>query len=295
MGYQPRIKSPKRPIHEYRKIFGEKRKRRKRIDRGFERPSVAEKHIATEQEVSELTLKRLHTLGNQRFGSSPFSEHFDRWLSNISAVLSEFESPPNISLDDQFILERSETLATIKQQLEDRRRKEESVDQEAGILSNARNQLKQINTDYSTAIQTIKRRKNGEIKRLNKDIKRLEKEQDVIIQLKTGFFRGLSKKEKERKEIEIAQQIDEKQRELELVMLNFNAEQRQLREDYETRKEPVWEQIKILQKKAREMENDGSLEERWFACEALIDAVNTFLQRKAASSHNSLEADQSGI
>jgi len=295
MGYQPRIKSPKRPTHEYRKIFGEKRKRRKRVDRRLERTSTEEKHIATEQEISELTLKRLHTLGNQRFGSSPFNEHFDRWLSTVTAVLSEFESHPVISLDDQFVMERSETLATIKQKLEDIRRKEASIDQEVRNLSNVRNQLKQINADYSTSMQTIKRRKNSEIKRLNKDIKHLEKEQEVIIQLKTGFFRGISKKEKEQKEIEIAQQLNNKQRELEMIMLNFNAEQRQLREDNENRREPVAEQIKILQKKRRESENDGSLEERWFACEALSDAVNTFLQRKAGPSHNSLKTNQSGI
>jgi hypothetical protein len=30
------------------------------------------------------------------------------------------------------------------------------------------------------------------------------------------------------------------------------------------------------------METDSSLEKRWFACEALIDAINSFLQRKAA-------------
>jgi hypothetical protein len=28
------------------------------------------------------------------------------------------------------------------------------------------------------------------------------------------------------------------------------------------------------------METDGSLEERWFACEALADAVNALMQRK---------------
>jgi hypothetical protein len=49
--------------------------------------------------------------------------------------------------------------------------------------------------------------------------------------------------------------------------------------------EPELKQLKDYQKKTREIETDGSLEERWFACEALIDAVNSFLQRKATQPH----------
>jgi chromosome segregation ATPase len=246
---------------------------------------LEEKHETTEREISEVTLKRLHTLGNQRFGSFPFSEHFERWLNNVAAILAEFESYPNISLDDQFIMERSNALSNIQLQLEDRRHKEACVDQEMRNLSDARNRLKQINTEYSTSIKSIKDRKNSEIKRLYSIINRLEKEQNKIIRTKTGVLRGISKKEKEQREIEIAQKLNENQRELELVMLNFNAEQSVLREEFERKREPPLEQIKFFKKKIAELDDDGSLEERWFACEALIDAVNTFLQRKALQSH----------
>ena len=41
------------------------------------------------------------------------------------------------------------------------------------------------------------------------------------------------------------------------------------------------EEIKKYQKHIDDLEEDGSLEERWFACEALSDAVNMFLQRKS--------------
>jgi hypothetical protein len=285
MGYQPRIKSPKGAIHEYKKPLREKRKDRKRIHRRIGRPIREEKHTATEREVSEGTLKRLHTLGSQRFGSSPFSEHFDRWLTNVGTVLSEFESHPNISVDDQFVRERSQTLSIIKMQLEDRRRKEASLDKEIRNLSDSRKRLEQINTEYVTMTRAIKARKNGEIKRLHSSIDRLKRDQDEVIRMKTGFFRGISRKDREQKEIEIAQELNDKQRELELVVLDFNAKQKELRDEYERRKEPVLEQIKKFQKIFQNLETDGSLEERWFACEALIDAVITFLQRKAIQTH----------
>ena len=47
------------------------------------------------------------------------------------------------------------------------------------------------------------------------------------------------------------------------------------------RREPVMGEIKKFRKIIQNLETDDSLEQRWFACEALIDAVNTFLQRKA--------------
>ncbi len=283
MGYQPGIKSPKGAIHGYKKPLRERGKDRKRIRRSVGRPIREEKPIATEREVSEGTLKRLHTLGIQKFGSSPFSEHFDRWLHNVTDVLGEFESHPNIGADDQFMRECAQTLSSIKLQLEGICRKEATLNQETKNLSIWRNRLKQINTEYAIVTSEIKARKKGQLRRLYSVIDSLKKEQEKVIRLKTGFFRGISKKAKEQKEIEIFQILNDKQRELELVILEFNVAQKQLQDEYDRKREPVLKQIKFFHRKVEDLEEDGSLEERWFACEALIDAVNTFLQRKADS------------
>ncbi len=280
----PPAKSPRRVIHEYRRSLHETGRDKKRIRRRVGEPLLEEKPVATEKEISEGTLKRLHTLGSQKFGSSPFSEHFDRWLNNVGAVLGEFESHPNIGIDDQYVKERSQTLDIIKLQLEERRRRETALNQEISNLSDLKNRFAQINTEYVTMATVIKNRKKAEIKRLYSTIDRLKKEQDRVIRLKTGFFRGISKKDREQKESEISQQLDDKQNELEMTMLKFKAEQKTLREEYEEKRAPVLEQIKQFQKLVQSTEIDGSLEERWFACEALIDAVNTFLQRKTAQS-----------
>ena len=283
MGYLPRIKSPKDAIQRYKKPLRENGKDRKRVRRRIGRPIPEEKHTATEREISEVTLKRLHILGSQKFGSSPFSQHFDRWLTNVTSVLSEFESQPNMSVDDQFVKERSQILSVINLQLEDRRRKEASSNQEIRNLSDCRNRLEQINKEYATMIRMIKGRKNGEIKRLYSNMERLKREQEKVIRMKTGFFQGISRKDREQKEMEIANELNDKQRELELIILDLNAAQKELRDEYERKKEPMFEQIKYFWEMIENMETDGSLEERWFACEALIDAVNTFLQRKAGS------------
>ncbi len=280
MGYQPRIKSTKGVFHSNKKPFREKRKDSRR-NRRTGRSILEGKNTASEKEVSQATLKQLHTLGNQRFGSSPFSEHFERWLTDVEIVLDEFESNPNISVDDQFVSERSKAIVNIKLQLENRRHRENSVDQELTNLSAWKARLKQINTEYAKVTNEIKVRKKSQLKRLYKNIDFLKKEQETIIRAKTGLFRGLSKKAKEQKEIEISQKLNEKQRELELVILEFKVTQNQIQDQCDRKKEPVTKQIKLFQKKLDELEYDSSLEERWFACEALIDAVITFLQRKA--------------
>jgi hypothetical protein len=282
MGYQPRKKSPKGAIHGYKKPLREKRKDRKRVRRGNSKQIMEETPFATEREVSELTLKQLHTLGSQKFGSSPFSEHFDRWLTNVTAVLDEFKSHPNIGADDQFLKECAQTLSNIEQHLENIRHKETALDQELNSLSDWRSRLKQINKEYATLTGAIKVQRNREIKSLYCVINRLQREQDEVIRMKTGFFRGISKKNRERKEIVVVKELNDKQTELELVMLDFSAKQKKLRSEYDRKREPVMEEIKKFRKIIQTMETDSSLEERWFACEALIDAINSFLQRKAA-------------
>ena len=281
MGYQPRKTSPKGAIHGYKKPLRERRKDRKRVRRGISKPLLEEKHAPTEREITEVTLKRLHTLGIQKFGSSPFNEHFDRWLMNVTAVLEEFESHPNINVDDEFVKERSQTLSTIKVQFETLSRKEATLDQELKNQSDWRNRLKQINKECATLTGAIRGQRNREIKRLNSIINGLKKDQDIVIRLKTGFFHGISKKDREQKEMAISQELNNKQTELELAMLDFNVKQKELQTEYDRKKEPVLEQIKKFHKIIQNLETDGSLEERWFACETLIDALNTFLQRKA--------------
>ncbi len=282
MGYQPRKKSAKSAIHIYKKSFREKRKDRKRVRKGVAEPIMEEKHSTTEKEISELTLKQLHTLGSQKFGSSPFSEHFNRWLTNVTTVLDEFKSHTSIGVDDQFSKECTHTLSKIKQQLELIFRKETALDQELNDLSDWRSRLKQINKEYATLTGSIKGQRNREIKRLHSVINLMQTEQDEVIRMKTGFFHGISKKNRERKESEVVNELNDKQTELELTMLDYTVKQKELRAEYDRKREPVLEEIKKFRRIVQTLETDSSLEERWFACEALIDAINSFLQRKAA-------------
>lgn len=278
MGFQPRIKSRRTPNHEYTKPLRQKRKEKQQKTKPT-RP-LPQREPAKIQAVYEVTLKRLHTLGNQKFGTSPFSDHFNRWITNVTGVLCEFESNPDIGVDEQFIVERSQLLSKIGQQLEELRRKEATLSGHATNLANSRKHLEELKTEHLSRIRVLRVRKNREIRRLNGSITRLKKEQDEIIRTKTGFLSGIFGKDRDKLEEEITQKLADVQRQLELTVLKFKVAYDKFNEVYEEKQAPVLEQIKNLENQLDELETDGSLEERWFTCEGLIDAVNTFLQRK---------------
>jgi hypothetical protein len=277
---QHRARTPKRAAHEYKKAFREKGKLSKRFSRRATERDWEEKATPSQQQVFEVTLKRLHTLGNQKFGASPYSEHFDRWLLNVESVLDEFEAQPDMNVDEQFVSERSQALAAVKLQLENRRGREANLEEQISLLSNAKNRLQKVNIEYLTKATALKGQKTVALKRLNKELDALKKAQDHVIKLKTGFFRGISKKEREQKEVDVMQQVSDKQQEIEVTVLDFKEKLKSLREEFERKRDPLLEEVKVFQKRVKDFEEDGSLEERWFACETLIDAVNNFFQRK---------------
>jgi len=199
---------------------------------------------------------------------------------SVETALFDFEANPNVDVDEEFQRQREQILYTIKQQLIKRRQEEATLAEEYENLQNSKQLLGQIKIEQINSLKELRTWKKDELKQLYSSISGLKKSQNEVIRIKTGFFRGMSRKEQEQKEMEIAQSLSRKQTQLELAMLSFREAQRKLQDEYEKKRAPVFERIKGFQKKIDEMETDGSLEERWFACEALADAVNTFLQRK---------------
>src|SRR4030042_1748088 len=165
----------------------------------------------------------------------------------------------------------------------ERRRKEASLEETAKSLFESKILLERIEGEYATRTRESEGRKNSEITRLQGNIAECRKELDDLAKVKAGLFRAMSKKAKKQKEAELTQRLNAAQSETELAKQNSAAEQESLRNDYEKRKQLVTEQIGKLQKEAEAPEVDGSLEARRAACEALANAVNAFIQRKAGS------------
>ena len=287
MGYQSRIGSPGSSGRGHG--MPRRKKARAKATRQKRRSSSSyvseEHHVPTFEEVSDRTLNRLRSLGNQRFALSPFSEYFGSWLVDLRDVVFEFESSPTNSVDGQFLKERSQILSNVEVELEERRRKEATLDRIAKGLSSNRILLERLEEEYTDSTREIEGRKASEIRRLSSNIDGLREELDRIARMKTGIFRRVSEKARAQKEAEATQRLNSEQRELALAMRHFSSEKERLRDEYEKKKQPVIEQMRDQQKEIENLEIDGSLEARRAACEALVNAVNGLLQRERSSPH----------
>ena len=286
MGYQSR----RSPGSSARGHGGQQRKKaRAKAARQKRRSSSSymseEQHVPTLEEVSDKTRNRLHSLGNQRFALSPFSEYFGQWLVDLRDVIFEFESSSTINVDGQFLKERSQILSNVEASLEERQREEATLDRITKDLSNNRILLERIEEEYTDKTREIERRKANENKRLSSNIDSLREELDRISRIKTGIFRRVSEKAKAQKETEATERLNSEQKELESAMHNFGVEKEKLRDEYEKRKQPIIEQTRDQEKEIENLEIDGSLETRRATCEALANAVNELLQRERSSPH----------
>jgi len=103
--------------------------------------------------------------------------------------------------DDPFVKECDEILASIKQQLDNRRRREATIDQEIKYLTECRSQLQQINIEYVSAEKNKKKSKNREVKRLNNEISHLKKNRTRSSRSRQFFPRNFQKRKGTKKSL----------------------------------------------------------------------------------------------
>jgi hypothetical protein len=279
MGYQQRGGSPRDsgrgrgiPRHEKAKV-----KKLKHHAHDFS--PLEQRQTPSLEEIVNRTLNALNHLGNQRYVLSPFSEQLNLWLSSLKNVLSEFESNAGVAVDDQFAKDRSQIVSNIELELANRRHKEEQSGENVKNLATRKALLEQINVEYGAITKTTQKRQEAETKTLSAHIEGIKRELEHIAQMKTGILRRISKSTKAQREAEARQRLAVAQDELAASVQRFNDEQETVRAEYETRKQAVSKQIQEFEKEALSQEVDDSLEARHAACESLVNAVNSFLQR----------------
>jgi hypothetical protein len=279
MGYRPQIRSS-RSGRGHQKAQRKKAKGKAPKHQVGGKYAPAEKQVITAREVAEKTLRRLGGLGNQNFALSPFSEYFDNWLMNLKEVMSEFESNQAINADDEFVKERSQVIADVELKLSERRRDEAVLEKATRRLAKQNNLLVQTDTEYAYETQKLASQRNSEIKRLTRSVHDFEEELEEASRMKASIFSPFARRAKSHKTVEATRKLDAAKSELKSVVKSFEVEQEKLHDEYEKRKQTVIEQVRSLEKKVEGSETDGSVEDRRFACEEIVNAVNALLQRK---------------
>ena len=248
---------------------------------------LEEEHTVTAAEIVDRTLNSLSRLGNQRFAVAPFHEHYDRWLLSVRNVISEFEASSAVTVDDHFKDECSRVLSDIELTLKDRRAKEASNDEAARIVNrnllDAKSLLAQTEREYAVKMNEIAAKREHAIKPVATNLGRLRQELSRISRMRAGFLRGISKKVKVQKTTEATQKLDTTKRELATIEQSFATEQKKRQVEHERRRRQILEQIANYQKEIANLESgpkvDDALDVRHATCDALVNAVNSLLQR----------------
>jgi hypothetical protein len=234
-------------------------------------------------EVAEKAFKSLSTLGTQTFAIFPFNQYFDDWLKNVRGVVSEFESNPAVAVDEQFVKERSQIFVDVEREFADRRLKENSMQESAKALSDTNHFLAQLDADYASQTHALSQKRNSEIERLTKDVHNLEEALIFAERMKTSLFSPMSKRIKAQKIAETTQKLGTAKAELELAMQNFRVEQEKLHDAYVNKKMATAGKVQELEREITNIETDTSVDARQNACNALINSIKAFIQRKQTS------------
>lgn len=289
MAFQPRARTPREFSRRH-----DKGKQRSKTDRRQESSDYQyrEEKLPTCKEISDRTLNSLRHLGTQKFAVAPYHEHFGRWLLNLKNVMSEFSSSPAATLDEQFRTESSKILSDTESALNDRRLKEiargKAVQDLNQKVLEARSVLALSERKYVANMKEISGEKERAAKSVLTDIGKLRSELDRIVRMRTGFFRGVSRKAKEQKTAEASERLDSEKKELATIERSFATEQERLRSEYKKTKQRILAQIAEHQKEINNLDLgsdiDDSLDARRLACDSLINAVSSLLQRNKTDS-----------
>jgi len=231
------------------------------------------------KEIAEKTTLKLNRLGTQTFALSPFSNYFDDWLANLGMTVSEFESSPQISADDQFNRERAQILLDVERALAEKRIQETDQSGDVKALHENNHLLGDMDAEYATKNRDLSNKRNADVQRLTNQVRELEPQLEEEKERKIGFFQVSAKRESVKKIRQLTADLAKAKGELELALKNFDVEQEKLHDDYEHKKQAVMQIIQELEKKLERLEVDTSVEPRKTACDALVNSVNALVQR----------------
>lgn len=253
---------------------------------GSEKPQVTskenlrEKNLAATKELIEKTINASNQLGSQVFTTSPFSQSFDGWLTNLRQVISDFESNTIINVDKRLIDDCSLVLLNVEQGLSQKKVEEAKVSSVGKALADSDSRLVQMDKEYAQKTKELDLKRNVETQRLSNHVRELELQ--VQNQEEDNNKRKILKKKTDDKIPQARLELKSAKAELELAQQNCASEQAKLKDTYERKKQDVMEQIEVFRKELGELEIDSSLEVRQEACKALTDALNALYQRASA-------------
>ena len=284
MSYKPQTGSRRSAARQYSKSAHEKKAKEKKQRLGGN--YYQEETEISAKEVVEKNLGILSKLGNQIFALSPFSQYFDDWLVNLRQIISEFESNPSISVDEQFVKERSQVFLDVEGALAEKRLQETNLTGEEKELADNNHLLVETDKEYAEKVRELSFKRNADVQRLSTEIRELEDEVAGQEEIKIRFYKVMARRKAAEKLVQTRQALKSAKNGLEVALQSFTAEQEKLHDNYEKKKQEITERVDALHKALEKLETDTSIDARQAACNALANTINALLQRTPPSSES---------
>ena len=278
MSFRPQTGSRKSAGKQFSKSAHDKKTKEKKQHSGAKYLQEETPEVSA-QEVAQRTLNSLGKLGNQIFALSPFSQYFDDWLVNLRQVISEFESNPVISADEQFTKERTQIFLDVEGALAENRLQESNLTAEAKALADNNHLIVEADKTYAEATRERSNKRNAEVQRLSSKIRELEDQVASQQEIKISIFKPLARRKAAEQLAQTTQTLKATKNELEVTLQTFTAEQEKLHDNYVKRKEELNENSDRLHMELEKLETDTSTGERQTACNALVCAISGLLKR----------------
>ena len=231
-------------------------------------------------QIRSVTMNSLEHLGNQRFALPPYSEHFQRWMKDVAALLSDFETRLPEPVDQQLKGTMEKTLSEIENALKERTAIETDV---SGRLSETQRQiashesaLQTLENDYKIARHQARRRQEQSFARLRGEVEALEQERSRRLRARPRFFLRIFHRSEANPE-QKSDSLREKKAELANSKKELARELEKQRRQYETKRRQIIERLSILRaglEKSKESKLDDALDTRKAACEQLRTQVD---------------------
>jgi hypothetical protein len=284
MGYRSSGGSRRGSGEKFQKSSHEKAKAKSQKRRAGAKYLQEETPQPTLKETAEKTLASLNRLGSQIFALSPFSQYFDDWLVNLRQIISEFESSPNVTIDETFTKERTQIFLDAEGSLSEKRLQESSLTGEAKNLADNNHLLVETDKEYAEKTRDLSFKRNADVQRLTSKIRELEDELTKQQEIRISIFKPLARKAAAQKLEKTKQNLKDSKNELEVTLQTFTAEQEKLHDNYEKKKQEITEKVESLEKELEKLETDTSIAPRQAACNSLACAVNALIQRTPTAS-----------
>jgi cbb3-type cytochrome oxidase cytochrome c subunit len=232
--------------------------------------------------VVEKTLANIEQLGNQTFARSPFSQYYNEWLNNLQKTVTEFETTSNVKINKTFTKKREQAFLDMQTITSEQRTKESALSKAKKDLQKTNQDLKEIGETNAKKKHELHNKHNTNTQKLIPQIKALENDIASQEKIKFGFFQFSAKKAATIKLEQTKQELKEAKDQLEPITQNFEAEQKELQDNYTAKKQELTTKSDTLNKEVEQLEVDTSIKTRKEICTRLNNAISELVERQTA-------------